>query len=1009
MDETHLSGRCSRCGRRLAEDAPEGLCAACLLEAAGTFTPDSVAAEAPTMLATAGGSASPSAHAPTLPAGELFGPYRVGRLLGRGGMGEVYEAEHAETGRRLAIKLLRGRLHDTDDRARFLLEGQLAASVSHPHTVYIFGSEEIAGRPVIAMELLPGGTLKDRVDAGGPMPIADAVAAVLDIVGGLDAAHASGILHRDIKPSNCFVDTDGSVKVGDFGLSISTLARDVQVGGGFQGTPQFAPPEQLRGDPLDVRADIYAVGATLYYLLTAHTPFDAPNLSALFEAITNTPAKPVRAWRPDVPAPLATVVHRCLAKDPRERPSSYAELAELLRPFSVAGVTVAPFGLRLVAGIIDVLLVSLPVSLANAWSLSTEEQASTRVNIDPWSSVAVFAYFVAVEGAFGTSLGKRLLGLRLRAVAGTVTWLLVLTRALVFFAPGLLLSVVTWVVGEQQLEALLAANPLAFTVFLSGPLLMALMFVTARRANGYAGLHDLASGIRVVARSPRLERRQAPVDAGPTLEAGSTRMPFRCGPFDVLGVVGAAEPGQLMAGFDPVLRRRVWIHAVPNGTPPVPAERRDLGRLGRLHWLTGRRAPEENWDAYEAPDGAPLIARAGEKVEWAVAKAWMVDLANELAQAAETQSMPVLALDRVWIRHDGHALLIDFRAPGAAADGRAHGTMPATPESFLRLLARHLRTRLRMGDAGAGGPLAMPRSAAGLIDRWADDGVPALDVARRDIDAVAGTADRVSRWRRAVPIALASVPAAMLIVGAIGVLPQVDATLAPERLEIFSLLEAIDPSPGSNVVAANRPAMEIYVAGRFGDAISHPGFWSLAPMQGSLRRYRATGERITRAHPSVTPEALEAARTAIAPDLDRIRSNYEQNVRSTLPRVRAFLVTALAGLGLGVPFIVGLVSSIIVPGGVMGRLLGVTVVNARGDVISRARSAVRVLIAWSPAIAWLVWLGPSPIEHSLAMTLSPLVPVVVVMAAMAAGAVWTIAKPARGLHDRLARTWVVPR
>ena len=124
--------------------------------------------------------------------------------------------------------MLRGRLQHADDRARFLREGQLAASISHPHTVYIFGSEEIAGMPVISMELLPGGTLKDRVAAHGPLPPAEAVAAVLDIIGGLDAAQAAGILHRDIKPSNCFIDSDGSVKVGDFGLSISTLARDVR-------------------------------------------------------------------------------------------------------------------------------------------------------------------------------------------------------------------------------------------------------------------------------------------------------------------------------------------------------------------------------------------------------------------------------------------------------------------------------------------------------------------------------------------------------------------------------------------------------------------------------------------------------------------------------------------------------------------------------------------------------------------------------------------------------------
>ena len=142
-------------------------------------------------------------------------------------MGEVYEAEHLEHGRRIALKVLSQRLTDPTDRARFLREGQLAASVSHPHTVYIYSSEEIAGIPVIAMELLPGGTLKDRVEKKGPLAPIEAIDAMLQVISGLEAAHAAGILHRDIKPSNCFVDADGTVKIGDFGLSIPTLARDV--------------------------------------------------------------------------------------------------------------------------------------------------------------------------------------------------------------------------------------------------------------------------------------------------------------------------------------------------------------------------------------------------------------------------------------------------------------------------------------------------------------------------------------------------------------------------------------------------------------------------------------------------------------------------------------------------------------------------------------------------------------------------------------------------------------
>ena len=207
---THLSRRCPRCGRQLPPDAPEGLCAACLLTAgAETLTRSSDATSAG--VASTGDPSRPGA--PRLVDGQLWGPYRVIRLLGRGGMGEVYEAEQLETGRRLALKVLRDTLRGDEDRARFLREGQLAASISHAHTVYIFGSEEVAGAPAITMELLSGGTLKDRVTAEGPMPSSAAVSAVLDIIGGLDAAQAAGILHRDIKPSNCFIDADGAVKV----------------------------------------------------------------------------------------------------------------------------------------------------------------------------------------------------------------------------------------------------------------------------------------------------------------------------------------------------------------------------------------------------------------------------------------------------------------------------------------------------------------------------------------------------------------------------------------------------------------------------------------------------------------------------------------------------------------------------------------------------------------------------------------------------------------------------
>src|SRR6185436_8338317 len=316
------------------------------------------------------------------------------------------EAEHIDSGRRIALKVLRNRFAHPEERARFLREGQLAASVSHPHTVYIFGSEEIGGTPIISMELLAGGTLKDRVAANGPLDPADAVAAVLDIIGGLDAAHAAGILHRDIKPSNCFTDLDGTVKVGDFGLSISTLARDVHHEldtEGFQGTPQFAAPEQLRGEPLDVRADLYAVGATMYWLLTGKPPFEAGDLQTLVKKVTTEPVVSPRVLRPAIPARLAAVVVRCLAKNAAERPASYAELADALRPFARHQDTPASPGARVLAAIVDGLVLSGLFAIGAAALVA---MAGTGLGSGRWNFLLNAAYFFILEGGWGRSLGK---------------------------------------------------------------------------------------------------------------------------------------------------------------------------------------------------------------------------------------------------------------------------------------------------------------------------------------------------------------------------------------------------------------------------------------------------------------------------------------------------------------------------------------------------------------------------------------------------------------------------
>ncbi len=314
---------CPACGKPLPPDAPAGLCPGCLLQSA-TRDPsaETLCAETHGAETLHAGSLTPPAGAARPVAGAMFGDYHILRLLGRGGMGEVWEADHVASGRRVALKVMSNKLASDLDRKRFLREGRLAASVTHPNVIYVFGSEEIAGAPVIAMELVHEGTLKDLLKKRGPLPVAEAVDYTLQLIAGLDAAHKAGVLHRDIKPTNCFLGADGTVKVGDFGLSISTLARPeslVTTTGSVIGTPALASPEQLRGEELDVRSDIYSVGATLYFLLTGKLPFHAAELVKLIATVLDKAAESPAAHRPDLPPALCKMILRCLSKDRKQR------------------------------------------------------------------------------------------------------------------------------------------------------------------------------------------------------------------------------------------------------------------------------------------------------------------------------------------------------------------------------------------------------------------------------------------------------------------------------------------------------------------------------------------------------------------------------------------------------------------------------------------------------------------------------------------------------------------
>ena len=375
--------------------------------------------------------------------GQRFGRYESSVCWDRAAWAKCMRPSTLEHGRRIALKVLSPGLSDAIDRARFLREGQLAAAVNHPHLVYVYGSEDISGMPAIAMELLPGGTLKERVENEGPLAPVEAIDVILQVVSGLEAAHDAGVLHRDIKPSNCFVDVDGTVKVGDFGLAIPALEHiSLTAIGTVQGTPQFASPEQLRGKPLDVRSDIYAVGATLYYLLTGRPPFDDRELIALVSRIaTELPTSPHEV-RPAVPKAVAAVVLLCLAKDPSHRPASYRALVNMLEPLGSIARTPAPLGIRTAAYFFDTFFsIVLPVNILLGTFVHLARPSSVFGAKPVLVTFCAMSYFAIAEGVWGASLGKALCGLRVVTESGAPPrFARAFVRALIFFLPAWLAS-----------------------------------------------------------------------------------------------------------------------------------------------------------------------------------------------------------------------------------------------------------------------------------------------------------------------------------------------------------------------------------------------------------------------------------------------------------------------------------------------------------------------------------------------------------------------------------------
>jgi predicted Ser/Thr protein kinase len=416
-----------------------------------------------------------------LPPGTFLHHFRVERRLATGGMGAVYLGEDTSLNRPVALKTLRPELAcDRSFLLRFQREAQSQANLVHPHVVQVYFVGEERGVWFMAMQLVDGGSLQDALERSDRLPWAEVATHFVGLTDALVEAARLGIVHRDLKPANVLIDRYGSAHLADFGLATSgasepegstrTFVRGsvepspgLSVAGSVMGTLPYMPPEQLRGEPLDQRADVYGLGATIYHLLTGSPPVKARTATEALQALASG-IVPVRTRQPDVPRALAGVVEQCLALDPAARFQSHQELLRAARRVAPQPAVPPSPVVRLLAGVLDF-----------APALAVLRFTFERL---PWASPLFFALWLVVgHAALAASPGQWLMRLRVRTEGdGDVSvlrgglrallqwgWFLPLSfaLALLYASAGTLASVLGYVGLAWAVLALGSALPAA--------------------------------------------------------------------------------------------------------------------------------------------------------------------------------------------------------------------------------------------------------------------------------------------------------------------------------------------------------------------------------------------------------------------------------------------------------------------------------------------------------------------------------------------------------------------
>ena len=263
---------------------------------------------------------------------EYLGPYKIDKVIGKGGMGTVYKAMHSKTNDIVAIKMISPSIGDQSRfRRRFQIEIDTLKRLKHPNIVDLIGYGEESGQLFYAMEYVDGESLHECLKKHGPLPWDEVLRVGIDIASALKQAHDMGIIHRDLKPANLLFDANGHVKLVDFGIAKLFGSNEMTMVGAVIGTADYMSPEQAEGKIATSRSDLYSLGSVLYAALTGRAPFSGKSVADTLYALKFNSPTPLRRIASDTPLELAELIEQLLSKDPSSRPPTALVVANRLR------------------------------------------------------------------------------------------------------------------------------------------------------------------------------------------------------------------------------------------------------------------------------------------------------------------------------------------------------------------------------------------------------------------------------------------------------------------------------------------------------------------------------------------------------------------------------------------------------------------------------------------------------------------------------------------------------